>query len=118
MVVQKLAVGGADPAAVEVDRRHLTLEKVVARRSGRVAERIGDGMRRQLAGAHLIEQRREEVIVLPVDERHRGLAGVKPPLEPADEVQAAEPATEYHDLLRRAQFAFPEAASTRSSSAR
>ena len=40
------------------------------------------------------------------------------PLEPADEVEAGESPAEDNDLLRWAQFAFPAAASTRSSSAR
>ena len=75
-------------------------------------------MRRELAGADLVEERREEVIVLTVDERDRHLSGLKAPLEAAHEMKAAEPSAEYDDLLRAAQFGLPEAASTRSSSAR
>jgi hypothetical protein len=43
---------------------------------------------------------------------------MKPPLEATDQMQARESAAEYDDLLGRAQFGFPDAASTRSSSAR
>src|SRR4029079_3742905 len=118
MVIGELAIGGPASAALHVYRCHLALKEVIAGGRGRVAKWIGDGMGRKLAGAHLIKERREEVVILPIDERDRDLAGTKAPLESAHEMQAAEPAAEHDDLFRRAQLGFPEAASTRSSSAR
>ena len=78
---------------------------------------IRDRMRWELAGGDLIQEWREEVIVLPVDERDRRLAAMKPPFQSTDEMQAREPAPEHDDLLGGAQFGSPDAASTRSSSA-
>src|SRR5947208_14563458 len=117
MVERKLAVGSADSTMLEIDRRHLALYEFEARGRGRVAQWIGDGVRRKLAGAHLIEQWREEVVVLAVDESDRRLM-TQMPLEPADEVQTRKAAAEHHDALGRTQFALPDAASMRSSSAR
>ena len=118
MVVRNLAVGRADAPALEIDRRDLALQELESGRRRRVAQRVGHGMRRKLAGAHLIEQGREKVIVLPIDQRDRGFPAMQASLEAPDEVQTREPAAEHHDLLGRAQFAFPDSASTRSSSAR
>src|SRR6266513_14811 len=101
-----------------IDRRHLALYESETGRRGHVAQRIGDGVRRKLSGADLIEQRCEEVIVLPVDESDRRIATMEATLEPADEVQPREAAAEHDDVLGRAQLALPDAASTRSSSAR
>src|SRR2546430_490654 len=118
MVERKLAVGRADSTMLEIDRRHLALYELEACGRGRVAQWIGDGVRWKLSRAHLIEQWREEVVVLAVDESDRRLLTMETALEPADEVESRKAAAEHHDALGRTQFALPDAASTRSSSAR
>jgi hypothetical protein len=56
-------------------------------------------MRWELARRDLVEQRREQVVVLPVEERELGFARAQDPLEAPDEMQPGEPTTDDDDLL-------------------
>src|SRR5438552_10087907 len=99
MVERKLALGRADSTMLEIDRRHFALYELEAGGRGRVAQWIGDGVRRKFSGAHLIEQWCEEVVVLAVDESDRRLLMMETPLEPPDEVQPREAAAKHDDPL-------------------
>src|SRR5439155_26036769 len=114
-----LAVRGPDGAPLDVDRLDLGLHEPVSREHGRDAERIGDRVRRQLAGRDLVKERGEEVIVLPIDERQLDALAGQTMLERADQVQSREAAADDDNTLAlRAQFGLSAVASTRSSSAR
>ena len=66
-----LAIGQATPARAAVSmREHLAHEHGdVALLAQDVAQRRGDGRRRQAGGGHLVEQRLEQVMVAAIDQR-------------------------------------------------
>ena len=92
-------VRGHDHVAYQVDRAHLALHELESDRGGRVAEWVRDRMRRQLAGGDLIEERGEEVVVLPVDQCDLRFARFEQALEPADQVQPTESTADDDDPL-------------------
>jgi len=83
----------------------------------RQTERIRHRVRRQLARRDLIQERREEVVVVAVDERDLGLARPQYSFEPPHQVEAGEPTADHDDRLRH-QFGRPTADSNRASSCR
>src|SRR5919204_161016 len=99
--------------SVETDAHHFGLQEVKARRRGRIAQRIRDRVRRKLTGRDLVEERREQVVVLAVDDRDVGLAGSQQALELANEMEAREPTAEHDDALGLGQFGRASPASAR-----
>jgi len=83
----------------------------------RLAEWIRDRVWRELAGRHLIEKGGEQVIVVPVQQGEVDLARAEEAVEPPDQMEAGESATDDDDPLRH-QLTVPTAASTRTSSSR
>ena len=114
VVVGDFSVLGAHRSLLDVDRQGLGPKETEAGFRERHAQRIRDGVGRQLAGRDLVEQRCEEREVGAVDQRDLRLAGPQALLEMTDEVQTAEAATDYDDALRHVPF--PTVACTRSSS--
>ena len=71
VVVRDRAMVGQQAAAVEINPRDRSQEKVrVAQRADELADRSSDLTRVEQRRRDLVEQRREEVVVVPVDEQH------------------------------------------------
>jgi hypothetical protein len=69
VIVLEAAVGHDDGARLEIDRLHLAeFAADVLIRAEDGAQRLGDLHRGQRAGGYLVQQRLEEVMILPVDE--------------------------------------------------
>ena len=99
VVREAKAVPELDDPCVRVDPGGL------AQQHGRVAlpaedgaQRLRDVTRRQRAGRHLVEQRLEQVVVAPVNQRHRDpVAGLA---QLAGSVQPGEAAADDDDAVR------------------
>ncbi len=72
-----------------------SLDADVAVLPDHVADRRGDLARRQHAGRHLVEQRLEQVVVAPVDQRH---VDRHVPEQPRGEEAAEAPADDHHAM--------------------
>ena len=116
VVVPEGAVRGPHGLALEVHAFHLGLHEALAGVRDRQPQRVRDRMRRELAGRDLIEERREQVVVVAVDEGELDLARPDETFELSHEVEAGEAAADHDDPFRH-QFGRP-AVSTRASSCR
>ena len=95
-VVADLVAVGANGARVQVHAGHRRLaEADVGRLPERASQRECDIRWIQQRRGHLIKQRREKVIVVPVEQRDAGIGAV----ECARTREAAEAAPDDHDAL-------------------
>src|SRR5207237_3607015 len=108
------AVGRPDGMPLEIDALDLGLHEPLARVRDRQPERVRDRVWRQLARRDLIEERREQVVVVAVDERELHLSRPQQTLELPIEMEAGETAADHDDAFRH-QFGRP-AVSSRASS--
>jgi hypothetical protein len=99
VVGQGTAVPEHHLATGEVDRRHdcLTDVDVVPARVHRT-ETVGDVLRGEAGGRHLVEQWRERVVVGPVDQGHLHVGPSGRPRETLNGTDAGEPTTDDDDM--------------------
>jgi hypothetical protein len=94
-VVRQLALVDAHPAGVRLDRVGLGQQhRGVGLASQDAADRLGDVGGVERRRGHLVQQRLEQVMVAPIDERH--LHGA--PAQTARRVEAREASSDDHDV--------------------